>query len=202
MEKIEAVIFDVGGVLHESCSAAMWEDLVRELDLDQQTVEQIQTHQMPLLVEGTIDEAQFWLQISKTYGIRQVDVSENLLGRAFAAALKPYLSVQDLVKELKSNGITVAILSNTIEPHARANRAAGVYDGFDHVLLSYEIGLSKPSADIFNYALQILGAAPSTTIMVDDLKENVVAAEALGMTGVLFTDPDTTIAQLRALALN
>ncbi len=42
-----------------------------------------------------------------------------MLGRAFGEAIKPHTPILELVKELGESGIKLAILSNTIEPHAK-----------------------------------------------------------------------------------
>ena len=60
----------------------------------------------------------------------------------------PHADVIALVSNLRKLGLKLAILSNTIEPHAKALRALGLYDGFDKVFLSHEVGMHKPDADI------------------------------------------------------
>ena len=201
MSKIEAVIFDAGGVLHES-NSAVTDDLVKELGLEQETLEKIWANQIPLLGSGKIDEAEFWEQVSSEHGIRQVEVAENLLGRAFTEALKSHVPVIELIKELGTSGVKLAVLSNTIEPHAKALKDAGLYDGFDYLFLSHEVGMRKPDAAIYEHALAELGTKPEATIFVDDDPENVKAAEALGIKGVVFDDVEKVVAELRSLVLS
>lgn len=200
MNKIEAVIFDAGGVLHEN-NSAVTADLVQELGLEQETLNEIWATQVTLLSAGKIDEAEFWRRVSEEYGVRQVDVAENLLGRAFAEALKLHDPVFQLVKELGSNGVKLAVLSNTIEPHARALTEAGVYADFDYLFLSYDVGIRKPNPAIYQHALEVMEVRPEATVFVDDDPENVDAAEALGLKGVVFTDVEKAVNELRSLAL-
>lgn len=200
MSKIEAVIFDAGGVLHES-NSVVTDDLVQELGLEQETLKKIWANQIPLLGSGKIDEAEFWRQVSNEHGIRQVEVAENLLGRAFTEALKSHAPIIKLIKELGSNGVKLAVLSNTIEPHAKALREAGLYDGFDYLFLSHEVGMRKPNVAIYEHALEELGTKPEATVFVDDDPENVEAAEALGIKGVVFTDTHKVVTELRSLVL-
>lgn len=200
MSKIEAVIFDAGGVLHES-NSAVTNDLARELGLDQEALKNIWANQIPLLGLGKIDEAEFWKRVSSEHRIRQVEVAENLLGRAFTEALKSHAPVIELIKELGSNGVKLAVLSNTIEPHAKALRDAGLYDGFDHLFLSHEVGMRKPEASIYEHALAEIGISPEATIFVDDDPENVKAAEALGIRGIVFTDTEKFVTELRSLVI-
>lgn len=195
---IKAVIFDVGGVLHESNSATK-DALSIELGLDQSTLDNIWSTQVPLLVCGAINEAEFWQVIAKQYGVRQVDVAENLLSNAFTEQLKVHTPIIKLIQRFRAAGVKLAILSNTIEPHARALKKAGVYDGFDYVILSHEVGLQKPDSEIYRYTLDTIGAVPSETIFIDDIPINITSAERLGMHGVLFTNPQDTAARLLTL---
>ena len=53
--------------------------------------------------------------------------------------------------------------------------------------LSHELGLTKPDAAAFRRVLELEGVRAADAIFVDDRIENVSAAEALGLTGILFT---------------
>ena len=211
MSTIEAVIFDAGGVLHKNNSADVFADLSQELGLSQQDLDAIWAYNMPALSTGDITEAEFWAQLRQQHGTRTVDVSENLLGRAFAETIVPYNDVTKLVARFGAQGIKLAVLSNTIEPHARALTQAGVYEGFDHVLLSHQIGLRKPGPEIFQYVLSDLAVSdlavsdlavtPEEALFIDDDPKNVEAAQALGLQGLVFSDVDTSVAALRAMVL-
>lgn len=195
---IKAVIFDVGGVLHKS-NTVVADSLSKELDLDKTTYEAIWANQIPLLGSGKIDEAAFWTQVHERYGVRPVTLEEDLLGKAFAEALEPYTEILNLVQDLHRQGITLAILSNTIEPHAKALRGAGYYNNFDKVFLSHEIGMRKPDPAIYTYVLQELGVGPHEAVFIDDDPVNVVAAQSVGMRGIVFESPTQVVADVQAL---
>jgi HAD superfamily hydrolase (TIGR01509 family) len=61
-----------------------------------------------------------------------------------------------------------------------------IADAFDPLVLSPEVGLVKPDPAIFREALVRAAVLPAQAAFVDDLPENVDAASALGMRGVLF----------------
>lgn len=198
MTKIKAILFDAGGVLHES-NTAMDDDLLAEPGITSEMLEQIRTTHMALLGSGAIDEAEFWRRITKEYSLRDVSVEENLLGRAFAKALVPHASITEFIRELRTGGYKLAVLSNTIEAHAVVLRRAGVYDGFDAVILSHEVGMLKPDPAIYTYTLGVLGVQPEEAIFIDDLRENVEAAEKLGIHGVVYTDASDVMSATRRL---
>ncbi len=196
MTKINTVIFDVGGVLIKQ-DAVMAEDLTHELDLDQTTLKHIFANQIARLGSGKIDESEFWQQLTKEYGVRPVDVSENLLGRAFAKNLEAHVKIMQLVKELGVSDYQLVVLSNTIEAHAKELKAAGVYDDFDRLFLSHEVGLRKPDPEIYKYVLNSLNVIPEATLFIDDDTKNVEAAKALGMNGIVFTNEDQVVVNIR-----
>jgi putative hydrolase of the HAD superfamily len=57
-----------------------------------------------------------------------------------------------------------------------------------HAYLSHELGLIKPDPASFQRVLDLEGCAPRDAIFIDDRAENVDAAVALGIDGIVFTD--------------
>lgn len=201
MSKIKAVIFDAGGVLHKNNSAIM-EDLVSELSLSEEKLNRIWAEQIPLLGSGEIDESEFWKQISEKYDSRHVSVNENLLGRTFAEQLVPFTEVRIIIKDLNKRNIKTAVLSNTIEPHAKVLKKAGLYDDFDAVLLSHEIGFRKPHKNSYEHALKILEVKANQAILIDDSPKNIQAAESIGIHSIIFTNPSQLRKDLEELIPN
>ena len=65
---------------------------------------------------------------------------------------------------------------------------------------SCRIHMAKPDPEIFRWCCRALDVEPSRVLFVDDRAENVAAAEAIGMLGHHFTDPDRLQIALRPLA--
>lgn len=59
---------------------------------------------------------------------------------------------------------------------------------FDDKVLSYEVGLVKPDPEIYRLAASRLGVKPDECVFVDDGEHNVLAAEEVGMRGVVYRD--------------
>ena len=120
----------------------------------------------------------------------------GLLDRMFAATVlsEPML---DLLRRVRQAGLKTAMLSNswgiTIYP------ADLLPELFDAVVISAEVGMRKPEERIFRHAVGLLGLDPAECVFIDDIEANVQAAEALGMTGVLHTDPAATAGRLAEL---
>ena len=62
----------------------------------------------------------------------------------------------------------------------------GMDELFDAVVVSGAIGMKKPEPEVYRLLLQQLGANPAECLFVDDRKENLDAAAALGMQVVLY----------------
>ena len=123
-------------------------------------------------------------------------VAEGLLRRMFAASV-PVPAMYDTIRALRGAGFGTALLSNSwgCEEYPRAD-----FPGlFDTVVLSGEVGMRKPEQEIFLHAAQTLGLPPQECVFVDDMAPNVAAAQALGMTGVLHTEPASTARALQDL---
>ncbi|MDE1854838.1 MAG: HAD family phosphatase [Candidatus Micrarchaeota archaeon] len=60
---------------------------------------------------------------------------------------------------------------------------------FEHRFASCEIGMRKPSAAIYRYALRHMGFGGREVIFIDNLEENVRGARRAGIKSVLFKSP-------------
>lgn len=58
---------------------------------------------------------------------------------------------------------------------------------FDDVVLSSDVGLSKPAPRIFEIIAERLGVQPGECVMIDDRQNNIDGAIATGMKGIIFT---------------
>mgnify|MGYP002628301513 CR=1 FL=1 len=66
---------------------------------------------------------------------------------------------------------------------------SGLIDFFDVILCSEEVGKSKPSPDVFQYALRKANAQKKESLMIgDDYHADIIGAEKFGMQSILF-DP-------------
>ncbi|MGI8448407.1 MAG: HAD family hydrolase [Streptosporangiaceae bacterium] len=123
-------------------------------------------------------------------------VAEGLLDRMFAATVLSE-PMADLLRQVRRAGLKTAMLSNSWG--VGAYPADLLAELFDAVVISAEAGMRKPEERIFRHAAGLLGLATAECVFVDDIEANVQAAEALGMTGVLHTEPAATAARLAAL---
>ncbi|MBP9667597.1 HAD-IA family hydrolase [Candidatus Saccharibacteria bacterium] len=70
---------------------------------------------------------------------------------------------------------------------------------FDDVLLSYQVGMAKPAAEIFQLSAARLKVQPEECIFVDDIQQYCDAARAQGMRAITYNDFQDFKAELEAL---
>ena len=107
-----------------------------------------------------------------------------------------------LVRRLRTR-YKLSVLSNAdVSLRGRLERE-GIGEIFDDVVISAEVGMAKPDPAIFRLALDRLGLAPAECVFVDDWDQNVEAARAIGMRGLIHRADkgDDLGAQLRVLGI-
>ena len=84
----------------------------------------------------------------------------------------------------------VAFLSNSNEVHAELipRRFAGLFQKDDRFIFSHRYRVAKPDPEIFRRALEQLGAQAPNAVLIDDLIENVISAQSIGMKAFQFRD--------------
>lgn len=66
-------------------------------------------------------------------------------------------------------------------------------------VLSYKVKLNKPQKRIFQLTLEKYKLEPSKTLLIDDIKENVLVSESLGMKAIHYKNHKTFIKQFSKL---
>ena len=66
----------------------------------------------------------------------------------------------------------------------------GIRDMFDVVSFSWELGMKKPTKEMFDITLEKLGVKPEESIFIDDGENNVLKAKELGLNGIVFKSLD------------
>jgi FMN phosphatase YigB (HAD superfamily) len=70
---------------------------------------------------------------------------------------------------------------------------------FDVIVLSGDVGMRKPDADIYLHTASLLDLPPAACVFVDDLVVNVRGAVRAGMVGVHHRSAAETTAELAVL---
>jgi HAD superfamily hydrolase (TIGR01493 family) len=110
--------------------------------------------------------------------------------------------MEELLERIRER-YRVAFLSNSNEVHAEVipRQFASLFRKDDRFVFSHRFRVAKPDQELFRRALEVIGALPQHVAFVDDLRENVAAARAVGMQAYQFIDAETLERDLRADAL-
>ncbi len=195
---MRAVIFDVGGVLlHETehVKRTEWE---MHLGLAPGQLERLVLDSEPAAraATGQVAERQVWQAVGAQLGL---DEAQTLrLQRDFGASEKLDITMVRFAQSLRPR-YKVGILSNAwSDARAFHNAKFKMNAWADVQVYSAEVGLLKPDRRIYEMVLDQLGLPAAACVFVDDRPENVRAAQALGMRGVLCQATQQTIDEIRA----
>jgi putative hydrolase of the HAD superfamily len=123
-------------------------------------------------------------------------LAEGLLARMFATSA-PCEPMYAAIASLHTAGLRTCLLSNSWGSDGYPREVFGRM--YQEVVISAEVGMRKPEERIFRHAADLIGLAPGECVFIDDMEANVRAAEALGMHGVLHTQPEATVQALGEL---
>ena len=76
--------------------------------------------------------------------------------------------VLQLIRALRDMGLKTAILSNCSSEEVTVIRESEIYKYFDEVILSFEVGMKKPDACIYDETLRRLSISPDECVFVGD----------------------------------
>lgn len=108
----------------------------------------------------------------------------------------------DLIDELIAAGHPVLGLSNfSAETFPWCRRRYPVFERFDGIVLSGEVGVSKPDPAIYRLVCERNGIEPSDAVFLDDSPTNVAGARAVGMPAFLFTGVAQARQDLRSVGV-
>jgi putative hydrolase of the HAD superfamily len=140
------------------------------------------------LDQGKGGVAGYWRAVADEIGASWDDARVHEL---WAADFRSWLSVNpdviDLLTDLRAGGTRLALLSNAGPDYGSYFRHGPLGDLFAACYVSGELGLLKPHPEIYRHVLDDLGIAPAEAVFIDNRASNVAGAEALGVTGHVFT---------------
>lgn len=195
-DKINAVIFDMDGVLTDSeplinmAAVRMFSELgynVKAEDFN------------PFIGTG---EERYIGGVAEKYGI-QLDIQQakkrtyEIYLELVPMYLKAFPGAVELVKRCKAEGLGVALASSAdlIKINANINKIGLPAHLWDAIVSAEDVKNKKPAPDIFLSASRKLGVAPENCVVVEDAINGIMAARSAGMrcVAVAHTFPETRL---------
>jgi beta-phosphoglucomutase family hydrolase len=187
MPELEAVIWDIDGVLADTASYHFlaWRETFARRGIN-------------------FTEADFM----RGFGVRNDAIIRNTLGekttadeietiarekeatfrRLIGKDIKPLPGVLELLSQLHDRGIRMAIASSTVIENIRLIVGSlGIGKYFEAIITGHDVTEGKPSPQVFLVAAQRLGAEPENCLVFEDAVAGVKAAKSAGMHCVAIT---------------
>jgi len=186
---IEAVLFDFGRVVSAPKPPSLFARYEKELGLRPGTLNTVMfdsPHWRDALL-GRKTMKEFWYAVGPELGLRTSRAVDDFRSRYYADE-RINDEVVEVVRRLHGR-VKLAILSNS--PPGLKDWLAewGLLHYFDTVFCSGDEGVVKPDPRAYCIVLERLGAGPRQAVFIDDARENVEAAESLGIRGILYDKP-------------
>jgi epoxide hydrolase-like predicted phosphatase len=197
--RIEAVVFDVGGVL-EVTPPTGWQDRwAAELAV---SASDLEARLGPIFLAGATGTMPLE-RVEQAIGAA-LNLGEEALARFMADLWTEYLG--SLNERLASYfaGLRpryrTGILSNSfVGAREREQELYGFGDLCDAIVYSHEEGVMKPDAHFYRIVCERLGTPPERCVLLDDVQACVDGARAVGMQAIKFETNDQAIYELDQL---
>lgn len=202
MQKIENIIFDLGGVLldidynltrtaFEKLGVTHFDEMYSQANADK-LFQKLET--------GHVTEEEFFEQLNHTAGIH---LSEKEITEAWNAMLLSFREESlEFLGKIRER-YQIFLLSNTNSIHLTSfygiyhqkERQKSFEQYFNKAYYSFEIGLRKPDTECYEWVLNDLKIDPHQTIFIDDSVKNIEGAVKTGLQTILLT-PEKRIENL------
>jgi len=195
---IKAAIWDFSGVILQPLVADPHAYIASELGVPAEEIRKyfdgVRNFRLDL---GEESEQDFYMRMIKELGLSADDrkVFEDYLFDLYEVNRE----LIDFIKQSRPK-IKPALCSNfsgTLRPLIRDKYK--IENLFDVIVVSSEVKMLKPQAEIYQLTLQQLGVTPQEALFIDDQEKNVEGAEVVGMRGIIYKNTAQTLPQIKKI---
>jgi len=198
---IQAIVFDIGGILEITPEMGMIEKWEQRLHLKSGELNELLINS-GWVINGSLgrrSEEELYKTLGEITGMDSAqldafmqDLWEEYLGQlnremaAYFSSLRPHYKT--------------ALLSNSFVGARSKEQERYHFDEItDLIIYSHEEGIAKPERRIFELTCERLGVQPQEAIFLDDVERNIIAARDFGMHAILFQETAQAIADIQAV---
>ena len=196
---IKNVVFDIGNVL----IAFSWREVMLSCGIKEEDIETI--------ANATV-RSPYWNELD-----RGVLTDDEILEKFVAGApgledetrrffakvtdsMPPFDYSKGWLHSVKERGYNVYILSNFSNYNFNTCRPSYTFlEEADGMIISYQHHVVKPEPRIYEILLETYSLDPRECVFIDDRADNIAAAQAFGMSGIVFKSYDDASEKLDAL---
>jgi 2-haloacid dehalogenase len=190
---MDAVVFDVGGVLLDWDPRHLYRKLFRDKEAMERFLAEVCTMDWHKQHDRGVSYERSCAELAAAHP-RDAELIWAWARRSEEMVAGPIDGTVEIVRELRGAGVPRFLLTN-MEMVTWPQRVARFpfLCWFDGAVVSGFEGVAKPDPEIFERLLERFNLAPASTLFVDDSAANLDAARSLGMQTLHFRSP----AQLR-----
>ena len=210
MEKIAAVVFDIGGVVQDSPlhAIARYE---RERGIEPNAINRVvvaagEQGAWARLERGELTALTFVEPFEADCRAHGLSVDGRYLMAKIAETSVPRPVMLEAIRRIRAAGLRVAALTNNWVadtprhgPDGAETARTRLDPHFDVFVESAVVGLRKPDPRIYSLVCEKLGLPPSRVAFLDDIGRNLKPARELGMATIKVDDPEQALRELGAL---
>ncbi len=197
-QKIKVVLFDLGRVLVDFDHLRAASRIAQFCAKSPQEIYDLFFDSVATIdfEAGRISPENFYLQVKAMLDLNLSYASfEPIWNDIFFLSAKNR-AVFGLVNSLRPHYQTAMLSNINLLHYEYLKKNFPVFEAFDRVFLSFQLGLIKPDKQIYNLVSRQLAVAPEEVFYTDDRPELVESAKSLGFAGSVFTDYNQLICDL------
>jgi epoxide hydrolase-like predicted phosphatase len=196
---IQAVVFDIGGVLEITPDlgvTGMWESRLglEPGELDRRMYDAWRGGTIGTISEGDVHQA-----VRERLGLdgRQLEEFMADIWREYLGTANTELI--GYARQLRPRCRTGILSNSFVGAREREQAAYGFEDLVDEIIYSHECGMSKPDPGIYALACESLQVEPAQMVFLDDSERCVEGARRAGIHAVLYQDNSQAIRDIENL---
>jgi epoxide hydrolase-like predicted phosphatase len=195
---IKAIFFDLGGVILRTSDQTPRANLAAEFNMSYEEMDKFvfESKSAALASVGKLKESEHWLDVTRRLNCPEATMPH--IRDAFFGGDTIDQEIINLLRSLRKTHKT-GLISNGWDGLRPWIVKHNLENAFDTMVISAEMGIAKPDARIYEFALKKLDVQAGEAIFVDDVEKNILACQALGMNGVLFRNSPQALTEVKQL---
>ena len=197
MKKVKAVVFDLGGVITHGGYLGFLKHYCAECFTPEGKKKILWLERQVNL--ANISEKEFYEEIEKIF---HVHMTPKQMHNQIVSHMKADAGLRKMIPKLKQ--AKIILFSNSLGTMAKEVLKKRHLSGkkfFDRIFVSNEMHMAKPDKQSYEYVLKKMKLKPVEALMVDDRPENIKAAKAVGMQGIVYKDSKQFARELKKYQL-
>lgn len=183
---IKAIIFDLWETLGTK-NVGISKSLQDKFGIEKSS-EFMHLYETSVQLKNWMSEKEMAINFLKEFKIEDTNENEEFVMNLFREGIEKstmFTGMKDLLLKLKEN-YKLGFISNTTVFEATVLDKWDIKDLFEVTSFSWELGIKKPTKEIFDITLQKLGVNPEEAVFIDDGEKNILKAKEYGLNGIIF----------------